>query len=201
MASKINWTFLDEKLPTEKSPDGDDKWKEQRRAVFTQYFDGNNNGYCSLAECDKGLSELLSSNDGSDDMSTIVTKPVIIRAFNSAKSVAQERCNAGSTNSTNNDYIEFSEFRYFLIYIKEYIKLWELFDIIDSDNDRRISSDEFIQTLPKLKENEYGSILGITTNEPTTAESIFQSIDTNHGGHILFIELAQYLIQKKMMIE
>ena len=197
---KIDWTTLNAKVPTEKSSDESNEFTEQRRHIFTQYFDVNSNGYCSLAECDKGLTELLaSSNLDSDgnDTSIILTKPVILRAFTSAKTIAQEK--GGSESGSRSDYIEFSEFRYFLLYVKEYIQLWELFAKIDSDNDRRISYDEFVSdTLPKLQNNEYYS--RIFTEAATTNESIFQSIDTNHGGYILFIELAQYVINKRIML-
>ena len=189
----IDWTTLNVKLPTEKSSDGNDDHTEQRRRIFTQYFDMNNNGYCSLAECDKGLTELL------NDTSVNISKPVILRAFTSAKTVAQEKGvhNNSSSSSSSGDYIEFSELRYFLLYIKEYIQLWELFETIDNDNDRRISYDEFVNnTLPKLQSNEYYSRIFPTT---TTTESIFQSIDTNNGGFILFNELTQYIINKRMM--
>ena len=189
----IDWTTLNVKLPTEKSSDGNDDHTEQRRRIFTQYFDMNNNGYCSLAECDKGLTELL------NDTSVNISKPVILRAFTSAKTVAQEKGvhSNSSSSSSSGDYIEFSELRYFLLYIKEYIQLWELFETIDNDNDRRISYDEFVNnTLPKLQSNEYYSRIFPTT---TTTESIFQSIDTNNGGFILFNELTQYIINKRMM--
>ena len=189
----IDWTTLNVKLPTEKSSDGNDDHTEQRRRIFTQYFDMNNNGYCSLAECDKGLTELL------NDTSVNISKPVILRAFTSAKTVAQEKGvhSNSSSSSSSGDYIEFSELRYFLLYIKEYIQLWELFETIDNDNDRRISYDEFVNnTLPKLQSNEYYSRIFPTT---TTTESVFQSIDTNNGGFILFNELTQYIINKRMM--
>lgn len=198
----IDWTTLNAKLPTAKSSDQSNEFTEQRRQIFTKYFDVNSNGFCSLAECDKGLTELLTSsnvdnNDNNDDISTIVTKPVILRAFTSAKNIAQEKDGSDNTNSLS-DYIEFSEFRYFLLYIKEYIQLWELFVSMDSDNDRRISYDEFVNdTLPKLHNNEYYSSIFPTT---TTKESIFESIDSNHGGYILFIELAQYIIKKRILL-
>ena len=189
----IDWTTLNAKLPTEKSSNENDDHTEQRRQIFTQYFDMNNNGYCSLAECDKGLTELL------NDTSVNISKPVILRAFTSAKTVAQEKGvhSNSSSSSSSGDYIEFSELRYFLLYIKEYIQLWELFETIDNDNDRRISYDEFVNnTLPKLQSNEYYSRIFPTT---TTTESVFQSIDTNNGGFILFNELTQYIINKRMM--
>ena len=198
----IDWASLHAKLPTEKSSESD---TEQRRQIFARYFDVNNNGYCSLAECDKGLSELLVSADDSNDgenntMSIVLTKPVILRAFTSAKTIAQEKGDNINDNRSS-DYLEFSEFRYFLLYLKEYIQLWELFDTIDGDNDRRISHDEFVNDLlPKLNNNEYYSrIFSETTTATTTTESIFYSIDTNNGGYILFLELAQYIIKHRMM--
>ena len=93
----IDWGTLHDKLPTDTSSgdDSNNDYTEKRRQIFSQYFDVNNNGYCSLAECDKGLTELLSNTP------IHLAKPVILRAFTSAKTVAQERGGSNSSNSSS----------------------------------------------------------------------------------------------------
>jgi hypothetical protein len=171
MPTDINWTLLNEKLPTEKSPDDQ---SEQRRTIFDTYFDINGNGYSSLAECDKGIKELL------PNYSDFFTSQVILRAFSAAKGI-------NTAASNNDDYIEFTEFRMFLSYLKKYAELWQLFDQIDVEGDRRINLDEFTKAIPKLM--EYGV---------PAVDGTFQSIDTNGGGQILFVEFADWAIKQKL---
>jgi Ca2+-binding EF-hand superfamily protein len=211
--SKIDWSIFDELLPTEKASidtttdvnDTDDaqqqQYTDQRRTIFTQYFDPNQNGYSSLAECDKGIQDLLRSSSSSsippEVIATIFTKPVIIRAFTSAKSIAQQQHGSDSSR-IGNDYIDFSEFRSFLYYLKEYGKLWELFQTIDTNNDRRIDLNEFkntiVPTLLLQQNSDYNSLL---IHENENLDDIFQAIDTNHGGYILFIEFVEWVVQTK----
>ena len=71
-------------------------------------------------------------------------KPVIIRAFNSAKTYKP------SKNKTDNDYITKGEFRIFLKYMRQYYEYWVAFDRIDTDGDRRLGKNEFMQAKDML---------------------------------------------------
>jgi hypothetical protein len=205
----IDWTVLNELLPTEKSSGGssdhtndDDNAAQQqqqqqelRRRIFTQYFDSNNNGICSLAECDKGIQELLPTFYHSH----VLTRPVILRAFTAAKGIGQEEGSSNNSGSGDKDYIEWAEFRMFLLYLKQYAALWELFEHVDSSSssstdqvDRRISLEEFTATVPQLMMDRFGIVI-----EDATAT--FQQIDTNQGGHILFVEFADWAIREKLI--
>jgi hypothetical protein len=203
----IDWTVLNELLPTEKSSGGssddhdDDatQQQERRRRIFTQYFDSNNNGICSLAECDKGIQELLPTFYNNH----VLTRPVILRAFTAAKGIGQEEGSSNYNNgSGDKDYIEWAEFRMFLLYLKQYAALWELFEHVDSSSsssssstdqvDRRISREEFTETVPQLMMDRFGIVI-------QDATTTFQQIDTNHGGHILFVEFADWAIREKLI--
>ena len=65
-------------------------------------------------------------------------KPVIIRAFTAAKDKMKGR------NSYDDDYINFVEFRYFLLSLRMYAEYYVAFARIDTDDDRRISREEFV---------------------------------------------------------
>jgi hypothetical protein len=205
----IDWTVLNELLPTEKSSGGssddhandhdtDDaaqqqQQQERRRSIFTQYFDSNNNGICSLAECDKGIQELLPTFYNNH----VLTRPVILRAFTAAKGIRQEE---EGNRGSGEDYIEWAEFRMFLLYLKQYAALWELFEHADSSSsssstdqgDRRISLEEFTATVPQLMMDRFGIVI-------QDATTTFQQIDTNQGGHILFVEFADWAIREKLI--
>ena len=56
-----------------------------------------------------------------------------MRAFTSAKSKVK------SSNSHGDDYVEKSEYRFLLKYLRMYYEYWVAFDLIDTDGDRRIT--------------------------------------------------------------
>lgn len=62
-------------MPTDKN-DPDEK---KQRAKLWKGFDNNGNKYCSLAECQKGLRDVLHSE------ALFEAKPAIMRAFQFAK--------------------------------------------------------------------------------------------------------------------
>ena len=60
-------------------------------------------------------------------------KPVLMRAFQAAKNKLV------SKNAHGDDYVSRAEFRYLLMYLRQYYEYWVAFDEIDTDDDRRIS--------------------------------------------------------------
>lgn len=65
------------------------------------------------------------------------TKPVIMRAYQSAKNKLKAKSKVGD------DYVSQAEFKYFLQYLRQYYEYWVAFDRIDTNDDRRVSKDEF----------------------------------------------------------
>ena len=90
-------------------------------------MDVNNNGYLSLAELDKGMRDVVGIPILFD------TKPVIMRAYQSAKNKLK------SKNTHGDDYVSRAEFRFFLQYLRQYYEYWVGFDRIDTNDDRRVS--------------------------------------------------------------
>ena len=90
-------------------------------------MDMNGNNYLSLAEIDKGVRDVLQLPELFD------TKPVIMRAYQAA------RAKFASKHSYGDDYVSKAEFRFLLIYLREYYEYWENFQFIEVDGDRRIS--------------------------------------------------------------
>mmetsp|Transcript_9770 Transcript_9770/g.12889 ORF Transcript_9770/g.12889 Transcript_9770/m.12889 type:complete len:173 (+) Transcript_9770:191-709(+) len=155
-----------ENLPTDKTA----AQKKERRDMF-HGFDPNGNGYLSLAECDMGLIHLGKK----------VPKPVILRSYKAANQVAQE--DGKNRTSAGESYIEFSEFRLFLVHLKKYTLLWEIFCSLDTGNDHRIDLQEFKKGIKKLAK------LGVEIDD---AEKEFKIIDADGGGQILFEEFGDW---------
>jgi hypothetical protein len=76
---------------------------------------------------DKGIRDVLNLPE------LFERKPVIMRAFQAAKKKLK------SKNPHGDDYVSKAEFRYLLVYLRQYYNLWDQFDTIEIDNDRRIS--------------------------------------------------------------
>ena len=62
-------------------------------------------------------------------------KPVLMRAFQSAKNKLPAK------NKHGDDYVSRAQFRYVLMYLRQYYEYWVAFDEIDKNDDRRISLD------------------------------------------------------------
>lgn len=136
-------------------------------------FDVNGNGYLSLAEVDKGIRDVIQLPQ------LFELKPVIIRAFNAAKTSLK------ASSKHGDDYVSKAEFKYLIQYLKEYTNYWIVFDEVDSSKDHRISLEEFEKAVPSLKAQ------GIKIPD---AKKAFSEIDTNQGGMILFDEFCHWAI-------
>jgi len=141
-------------------------------------FDPNGNGYISLAEADKGIRDVLKLDSVFD------AKPAIIKAFNAAKSLDTKK-QRGKAREIGDAYLEFVEFRMFLVNLHQYFEYLAVFDEIDTSNDRRIDFNEFKRAIPSLARNGVNISAG-------DAASVFASIDKNGGGFVLFDEFAEW---------
>ena len=149
-------------------------------ATYWPAFDVNGNGYLSLAELDKGIRDVLQLPE------LFNLKPVIIRAFNAAKTELKAKSKYGD------DYVSKAEFKYLMEYLKEYTDYWIVFYEVDSSKDRRISLAEFQKAIPLLQ--EYGLKI-------PNAKKAFDEIDTNKGGFILFDEFCHWAITNQIDFE
>ena len=173
MPGKLHIAAVKAKLPIDLSPES----KAHRMQLFKQ-FDPNSNGYLSLAEVDKGIRDILQIEELFD------LKPVIMRAFQAAKT-----SNSKSHAKLANDFVEKAEFRLLFVYLGKYFELWELFDAVDTDDDRRVDLQEFKRAVPLI--NSWGAKIA----DP---EKTFREIDANGGGIILFDEFAHWALMKHL---
>jgi len=169
-AKALAMNDLYSKLPTERTEEA----LQKRRELFDS-MDPNGNGYLSLAEIDKGCQEL-----GLHDL--FDAKPVLMRAYQSARSKNDAK------NADGTDYVERSEFRLLLVYLKLYMQLYGIFARVDKDGDHRLSVEE-VQSADL-------SSLGIQD-----AANAFEEMDINEGGKVLFDEFAEWAIRKQLVKE
>ena len=143
-------------------------------------FDVNGNGYLSLAEVDKGMRDVVKLPQ------LFEIKPVLMRAFNAAKTYYK------STSKHGDDYVSKMEFRILLKYIRQYYELWVAFERIDSSGDRRVSHSEFMAAKHVLER------WGIDMSHP---EAQWRKCDADGGGMVLFIEFADWGIKQHLDLD
>lgn len=173
----VDWTTINSRLPHEKGEEG-----RKRRKLMWESIDVNGNGYVSLAEITKGVRDVIAVGDLMDAV------PAINRAFHHARKISKV------ANKHGEDYLEFSEFRTFLLLLRQYFEYYQAFDRIDTGDDRRISLEEF--TAPSMKQTieKWVGPIGDMAAE-------FARIDQNGGGQILFSEFVDWALAKNLDLE
>jgi len=183
----------------EKGPNGTALRKDGFRGA-----DVNGNGFASLGSLELFLMSAISKHfgkGGKDKSAAIFAKyrPCYIYAYNNAKNL-----HSGSKKAEE-DYVSFSEFRMFTLYLRIYAVMYDTFADVDGnsegrtkDDDSRVDKDEFMKWFqssgsgPKFKAFE-----GVNSEED--AEKLFSSLDTDNSGLITFSEWSDSI--KKMEIE
>ena len=87
------------------------------------------------------------------------------------------------------DYISQQEFRIFLVALKQRFEFWEAFKKSDSENDRRISLQEFSACLGQIE---------AWVGEIVDAEIEFNIIDKSGIGEILFDDFCKWALHKHL---
>ena len=170
-----DWKALLEKLPVKKTTEERNKRRELWKAM-----DMNGNGFLSLAEFDRGVRDVLGLPD------LFKQKKVILRAFTLAKKKIKGKA------KKSGDYVEWLEFRYILIYLRQYLEYYAMFCRLDTSDDFKINLDEFKKGIPIMEK------WGIKITNP---QEEFNKIDKNKGGSIMFDEFSEYAIQKNLDLE
>mmetsp|Transcript_52948 Transcript_52948/g.95210 ORF Transcript_52948/g.95210 Transcript_52948/m.95210 type:complete len:574 (-) Transcript_52948:114-1835(-) len=171
-------------------PTGRDRESTAARRALFRTADMNGNGITSLAECDRLIVSVLAIEGVS------IMKPVINRAFHAARDIVPP------TGSFSPHYVDFHEFRYFLIYLQHYLELFLVFCSIDRRDakstaatrytDRRMSFPEFKEAIPRLLEwGLEGDVVKQLREDP---RSVFRDLDADGGGVVLFDEFAHWAL-------
>lgn len=162
-------------MPWKKTPEHKALRKQQWRQI-----DFNGNGLLSLAEFDKGVIDVLK-------LPLIAEKKaVLIRAFNAAKG------KQAAKTMHSDDYVEETEYRHLLKYLRIYFELWVAFERIDIDGDQRLTYKEFCLAKNLL------SKWRINMADP---KQQWTECDRNNGGVVLFDEFAAWAIKKNLDLD
>ena len=133
-------------------------------------MDVNGNGLISLAEIDKLITQMYPKFNN---------KPALIRAYHAA-------------DMNGDGLITKKEFKSLWKHIEYFNKAWHKFDLIDKDNDRKLSFAEFEAMSLELFDMQF---------KDKEAAYVFELIDTNGGGAITFTEFCSFMIKRKIALE
>jgi len=124
-----------------------------------------------------------------------------IYAFNNAKELhsGDKDILPGAKTATEDDYVSFSEFRIFTLYLHIYAVMFDLFTNIDGDSvgitdddDQRIDRGEFRRWFKRTGGGpHFKAFEGVDTMEK--AENLFSDLDFNSTGKVLFSEWCRYI--------
>ena len=87
-------------------------------------------------------------------------------------------------------FIERREFRLLLMYIVYFNELWDTFEEIDTDGDRRLTKAEFARG---------GRAVGLSLSAEQAAAE-FARVDENEGGYVLFDEFCSWAARTHALV-
>ena len=170
-----DWDKLLSNLPVKKTNED-----REKRKVLWKAIDNNGNGYVSLAEFDKGVRDVLNLPD------IFNLKKVIMRAFQAARTKQKAK------TKYSDEYVEWLEFRFLLIYLRQYFEYYVMFCRVDDSGNSKIDLNEFKKAVPTLQK------WGVKVENP---DAEFKKIDSNNSGGIMFEEFCEYAIKKSLDLE
>jgi Ca2+-binding EF-hand superfamily protein/GAF domain-containing protein len=131
-------------------------------------FDGNGNGKLSFSEISGAV--LRNFPQFAND------KPAIMRAYK-------------AVDVNNDGYVTKKEFPHLISMLEQYLDMFQLFKHLDVDGDKRISYNEF------KKGHE---LIGITAHSDSELKKLFENMDSDKGGWILFGEFCSFMVALKV---
>jgi len=167
------WAQIRLRLPREKTQ----SQLVERRKLFAK-FDVDGRKYLSIEDALDGCINLLDLDRLTDALPSIVA-----RAHAHARIARHQIDRARRTRFGVNDaFIEFFEFRLFLIFLYNYFELWMVFKKIDPVH-RRVTAEEFKKAVPLIER------LGVRVPDTDKA---FASMDKDRTGYVDFDEFAEW---------
>jgi Ca2+-binding EF-hand superfamily protein len=127
-------------------------------------LDANGNGIVSLAEID---------NLAVYTYPILNHKPALMRAY--------KKTTANSDQGSTDEFVHKEDFQQLINNLFWYNRIYYTFSQIDADGDHRLSKDEFIYSFSLLK-----------LSSSYKAKDVFETIDVNQGGVILFDEFCAW---------
>lgn len=171
----IDYSAIRDKLCLERSSEG-----LKKRVELFNKMDLNKNGFLSYSEAEKGIRDVLKLPE------IFEKKQVIRKAFDAAKASAK------NNRQESNEFIEKNEFRYFLVYLRQFYEYSVMFHKIDVNKSNTISYDEFEAAVPEIEK------WGVKVND---VKQTYSQLDKDNSGLVRFDEFCGWAIHKQLDLE
>lgn len=160
-------------------------------------LDGNANNEVSLSELERWIKiKLCSSYKDAGERLWKIFRPSYIIAMNEAKAIKPGKKIKG-TNASEDDYIEWCEFRLACAFVCCVALMCDCFNKIDGiRHDSRIEKAEWMSKYSSVNGSGF---VGLANLDEKKAESVFLDMDQNKQGMVLLAEWCSYL--KKTEVE
>ncbi|UJR09384.1 hypothetical protein I4U23_013627 [Adineta vaga] len=140
--------------------------KQEIKELFRKFDNGN--GHLSLAEIDRAILDFYPQFG--------TNRKAILRAYKAA-------------DTSGNGFVELREFEKIVQLLKQYNEISKVFEELDTNDDHRISFQEFKKGF---------ELLGEDNSDEEGLKQEFDSIDSNDGNYILFDEFCMYMANRQM---
>lgn len=170
-----DWKKLMEKMPIDKTEDA----AKQRKKIWDE-MNAHSNGDVSKKKMGKDMEKYLGIPK------KVSEKGCLDLAYDNAKNKVK------SKKLGSDDYIQFAEFRIFLVYLKQYFQYWVMFENMGGGKNMVLTLAQLKEAVPILES------YGVKISDP---DAEFKTMDKDGSGKISFDEFAKYAIAKELEIE
>ena len=142
----------------------------------------------------EGKGKDLTLNELTEGMSAYLGLPEELISYEPYKKAkdAAKRLFKGKYEIDEDEKLNLIEFRFFLIFLRQYFNYWAMFERVDQSQNKKISLEEFKNAEELMK------MFGVTIPD---LEAEFKMIDTSGNGQIDFDEFCEYAIKKQLDLE
>ena len=173
----FDWKNLLENMPYQKT----EEERNKRINIWNKGLNAHGNGSISLKKIMKDLTKYLNIPK------VVMNYNVVRAAYNAAKNKVKNK-----KSNISDNYLQFSEFRIFLVYLRQYFEYWVMFQRIDLSENNTIEYDEFLKAIPTM--NKWGVFID-------NPEAAFKEIDTNNDNVLSFTEFCDFAISRSLDLE
>lgn len=179
---RVDWALLDSKMPTGKDSDS----TKRRRILFKQ-FDMLGDGRITLASTHKTITSVL-------NMWNMFPPQVVQLAHQAAAAYTGDGPPPKfSKKVTVGEYVDWNKFRMLLVYLRQHLELWVMFDAVNVSRDGHLKEAEFVANFELLV--QYGF------DFPDPVKSFHEIKMSKSGGGVLFKDFAHWGLTKRLHME
>lgn len=180
---KVDWVLVETKMPTGKDPES----TKRRRLLFKQ-FDILGDGRITVASTHKTITSVL-------NMWNMFPPQVVQLAHQAAAAYTGDGPPPKFSKRTPSvgEFVDWNKFRMLLVYLRQHLELWVIFDAVNMSRDGHMKESEFVENFHLLQ--QYGF------DFPDPLKSFHEIKMSKNASGVLFKDFAHWGLTRKLHIE